>query len=85
MSAPKKARAGTRPVVAVKVLRGTAAATGTVVITYGKTSKTLTLRAGAARLRLPKVKAGKVKVVVRYLGNATTAASAARWTITVVA
>lgn len=81
--APRKAKVGTKPVITVKVLTGSTAASGTVVVKVGKTSKKLTLKAGKVRLRLSKVKAGKVRVKVTYLGNATTTASAARWTIKV--
>ena len=41
------------------------------------------LATGAARLKLPKLKKGKLKITVRYLGDASTAASAATWTIKV--
>ena len=83
MAAPRKARAGTRPRVTVSVVRGTAAASGTVVVTVGKRSRTLTLRAGTVTLRLPKLKVGKVRITVRYAGDASTTASSARRTIRV--
>ena len=81
--APRKAKVGSRPVVKVSVLGGSVAATGKVVVTVGKRSTTLTLKAGTARLRLPQLKKGKLKITVRYLGDASTAASAARWTMKV--
>ena len=71
--------------IRVTVLRGSAAATGTVVIIVGRKAKTLHLEAGIARLRLPRAKAGRMKIVVRYLGDATTTASTAKRTIKVVA
>jgi hypothetical protein len=83
VTAPRKAKVGTRPVVTVSVARGPSAATGTVVITVGKTSRTLTLAGGRAKLKLAKVRAGKVRITARYLGNATTTASTASWTIKV--
>ena len=83
LKAPKQAKVGTRPVVAVTVKRASDAASGTVVITVGKKSKTLALKAGSAKLRLARVKKGRLKVTVRYLGNATTTASSATRTIKV--
>ena len=83
LKAPKRAKVGTRPVVAVTVKRASDAASGTVVITVGKKSKTLALKAGSAKLRLARVKKGRLKVTVRYLGNATTTASGATRTIKV--
>ena len=60
-------------------------ATGTVVVTVGRKSKTLTLSSGSAKLRLATLrKTGKVKVTVRYVGTATTAASRATRSIKVV-
>ena len=85
LKAPRKAKAGARPRVRVTVVRGTAAAIGTVVITVGKTSRTLTLKAGVATLRLPKLKAGKLRITVRYAGDTTTTASTAKRTIRVTA
>ncbi len=95
--APPKARPGARPVVTVSVRRGSAAATGKVVVTVGTTTRTstrsspktstrsstrtLTLSAGSASLRLPRLKAGRLRITVRYLGDATTTASSASWTI----
>ncbi len=83
LSAPKRAAAGTRPVLTVTVLRGSTAARGTVVVKVGTTSRSLALKAGKVRLRLPRVKAGTVRIRVRYLGNATTSSSRARHTIKV--
>lgn len=83
LKAPRKARAGTRPTVTVTVVRGAAEARGTVVVTVGKRSTTLTLKAGTARLTLPRLKAGKVRISVRYAGDPTTTASTARRTIRV--
>ena len=83
LKAPKRAGAGTRPVVTVRVTRGSAAAAGTVVVSVGRWSKTLSLKGGSLKLRLPKVKSGKVRVKVRYLGDTTTAASTATRTIKV--
>lgn len=81
--APRKAKAGSRPVIKVIVMRGTAAASGKVVVTVGRKKTTLTLRAGAAKLKLPTLRQGKLKITVRYLGDATTTASSATWTIKV--
>lgn len=83
VTAPRKAKVGSRPVIKVSVLRGSAAASGSVVVTVGTRSKTLTLTSGSAKLKLARVRAGKVKVVVRYLGDPTTSASKATWTIRV--
>ncbi len=85
VTAPRKAAAGTRPRVRVTVVRGTAAARGTVVVTVGKRSRTLTLTASAVTLRLPKLRAGKVRITARYVGDATTTASSARRMIRVEA
>ena len=81
--APKKAKAGSRPVVKVVVSCGPAAASGKVVITVGKKKTTLSLKAGAATLKLPRLRSGKVRISVRYLGNATTSESSTSWTIKV--
>ena len=83
MKAPRKVPIGTRPVVTVTVRRGAAPAGGTVVVTVGTKSKTLTLQGGTAKLRLTKVRKGKAKITVRYLGDATTTASTETRTITV--
>ncbi len=83
LRAPKKARPGTRPTIQVTVRRGAAAATGTVAVRYGTRTRTLTLTAGTATLRLPKLKAGKLRITVRYAGDATTTASTASRTIRV--
>jgi hypothetical protein len=83
LKAPTKAQAGTRPTITVMVRRGTAAAGGTVVVTVGKKSTTLTLTSGTGRLKLPRLKAGKLKITGRYTGNPTTAASTATSTIKV--
>lgn len=80
---PRAAKAGSRPTVTVRVLRGSAPAAGTVVVTYGAKKKTLTLQAGVAKLRLPRVKAGKVRLKATYAGNATTKASSASATVKV--
>lgn len=80
--APKKAKLGSRPVIKVVVARGSAAASGKVIVKVGTKSTTLTLKAGTAQLKLPKLKR-KLKITVRYLGNATTTASSATWTIKV--
>ncbi|RYC09576.1 Ig-like domain repeat protein [Nocardioides zhouii] len=81
--APKKAKAGTRPRVTITVVRGASAASGTVVVTVGKRSRTLTLKAGSVRMRLARLKVGKVRITVRYAGDATTTASTAKQTIRV--
>jgi len=83
IKAPRTAKAGSRPTVTVRVLRGSTPASGKVVLKYGAKKKTLTLRAGTARLKLPKVKAGKVRLTATYAGNATTRASSAKATIKV--
>ncbi len=83
LKAPTKAKAGTRPTVTVSVKRGTAAAGGQVAITVGKKTTTLTLKAGTAKLKLPRLAKGKVKITVRYLGDSTTAASSTARTIKV--
>jgi hypothetical protein len=83
LKAPKRARAGARPRVTVTVLRGPAAASGTVVVTVGTRSRTLTLTAGSATFRLPRLKAGKLRITVRYTGDATTTGSTARRTVRV--
>ncbi|MCF6376599.1 Ig-like domain repeat protein [Nocardioides KLBMP 9356] len=85
VKAPRKARAGTRPTIAVRVIRGSAAATGKVTVTVGKKTTTLSLASGSASLKLPRVKKGKVTVTVRYLGDATTSGSSATRTIKVTA
>jgi hypothetical protein len=72
---------GSRPVIKVSVLRGSTAASGKVIVTVGKKATTLTLKAGTAKLKLPTMKKGKLKITVRYLGDASTAASSAAWTI----
>lgn len=79
--APRKAKVGSRPVVKVSVLRGSVAASGKVVLTVGSKVTTVTLKAGTAQLKLPRMKKGKLKIKVRYLGNTSTAASSAAWTI----
>ncbi len=83
VKAPRTARAGTRPLVRVKVVRGSSAASGRVVVTVGKKSKTLTLKRGTVTLKLARVRAGKVKITVRYLGDSTTTPSTASRTIKV--
>ena len=82
--APTRASAGTRPTVTVTVARGASPATGTVVIAVGTWSRTVVLRSGTARVRLPRLTGSKTRVAARYLGDATTSASAARRTIKVV-
>ncbi|WP_345523768.1 Ig-like domain repeat protein [Nocardioides conyzicola] len=83
LTAPTKAKAGSRPVVKVKVVRGAAAAAGKVLLTYGTKKVTLTLKAGQASFKLPKVKKGTLKVTASYLGDATTAKSTATRSIKV--
>jgi hypothetical protein len=85
IKAPRKARAGTRPTITVTVRRGTAAAAGRVVVKIGKRSRTLTLQAGRAKLRLPRLKGRTVRITVRYLGDTTTSTSSATRTIKVTA
>ncbi|RYB92656.1 hypothetical protein EUA06_06875 [Nocardioides glacieisoli] len=84
IKAPRKARAGTRPTITVAVKRGTAAAAGTVVVKVGKKSRTLTLEAGRAKLRLPRLKGRTVRITARYLGDPSTTASSAKRTVKVV-
>jgi hypothetical protein len=67
----------------VSVLRGTAPVAGKVVVTVDKKKTTIALTAGKAKLKLSRVRPGKVKVVVRYLGDASSTGSAARKVITV--
>lgn len=83
LTAPRTATAGTRPKVTVKVLRGTAAATGRVVLRVGKKKVALQLRGGSASYRLPKVKAGRLRIIATYAGDATTTGSSATATIRV--
>lgn len=78
LAAPRTAKTGTRPVVKVSVLRGTSPAQGKVVVIIGAKKLTLTLAGGKARLKLPRLKAGKLKIVVRYRGNSSTTASSAK-------
>lgn len=80
---PRKARAGSRPAIVISVVGGSSAASGKVVVTIGKRTTTLTLKAGAAKLKPPRLKKGKVRIVARYLGNASTAASSTTWRIKV--
>ncbi len=68
--------------VVVKV--GAAPAKGSVKVTVnGKAVKTAVLAKGKVVVTLPRLKAGKAKVVASYLGNATTKPSTAARTITV--
>jgi hypothetical protein len=83
VSSPRTVKAGSRPTVVVTVARGASAAAGKVVVTFGAKSRTLKLVSGRTKVRLPKVRPGKVRISVRYLGDATTAASAAKRTIRV--
>jgi hypothetical protein len=83
IAAPRSARAGTRPVVKVRVLRGLAAATGKVVLTSGTRNVTLALTNGQVSYRLPKVRRGRLRLSVQYLGNPTTKTSSAGATVTV--
>jgi hypothetical protein len=83
IKAPRTAKAGSRPTVTVRVTRGSTPASGKVVLKYGAKKKSLTLRAGTAKLKLPRVKAGKVRLTATYAGNATTRASSAKATIKV--
>ncbi|HEV2796961.1 MAG TPA: Ig-like domain repeat protein, partial [Nocardioides sp.] len=82
LRAPRKAPAGTRPTVTVTVARGAGHAAGTVVVTVGRWSRTVTLRAGTAKVRLPRLTGSRAKVTARYGGDAATSASTARRTIT---
>ena len=84
ITAPRRARAGSRPTITVTVTRGTAAAGGSVVVTVGTRARTLTLKAGSATSRLRKVRGLRVRITVRYLGDPTTSPSSARRTIRVV-
>ena len=79
--APSRAKAGSCPVIKVSVLRGSAPATGKVVITFGAKKTKVSLMAGRAQLRLPSLRAGKLTIRSRYLGNAMTTVSSARKTI----
>ncbi|WP_139175514.1 Ig-like domain repeat protein [Nocardioides lianchengensis] len=83
LTAPRTARAGARPTVTVRVLRGTAPATGSVVLRYGAKRATLPLRGGRATFRLPKAKAGTLRLTATYGGSTTTTASSATTSITV--
>ena len=83
LSAPARAKRGSRPVVSIKVTRGAASATGTVVLQYGSKKTTLTLKSGKAGFKLPALKKGKLKLVATYKATATTKASSATRTITV--
>jgi Big-like domain-containing protein len=83
LTVPTKAKAGSRPTIKVKVLRGSAPAAGKVRLTYGGTTVTLTLKRGQASFKLPQVKKGSLKVTATYLGNATTARSTATRSIKV--
>ncbi|SEB53677.1 Ig-like domain (group 3) [Nocardioides exalbidus] len=83
VKAPATARAGSRPRVVVTVDRGSVAATGTVVVTAGKKSWTLALSSGTAKVRLPRVKAGRLRISVRYSGDATTLPATSTWVIKV--
>lgn len=83
IKAPRAAKAGSRPTVTVRVVRGSAPASGTVVLKHGAKKKTLTLRQGKASFKLPRVKAGKVRLTATYAGNATTKASSASATLKV--
>ena len=83
IKAPRKAKAGTRPTITVAVKRGTAAAAGTVVVKIGTRSRTLTLKAGKAKLRLPRLKGRTVRITARYRGDPSTTASSAKRTVKV--
>ncbi|RYB94984.1 hypothetical protein EUA93_11890 [Nocardioides oleivorans] len=83
VKAPRTAKVGSRPKVVVKVTRGSAPATGTAVVSVGARSWTLSLSSGTARLRLPRAQAGRLRITVRYSGDATTLPSTTRWTIRV--
>jgi hypothetical protein len=76
VTAPRTVRVRSRPTVSVTVVRGPAPATGTVVLRYGAKSVTLTLTGGRATVRLPRLKAGKLRLGATYAGDATTLASA---------
>ncbi|WP_244928247.1 fibronectin type III domain-containing protein [Nocardioides sp. W7] len=83
VGAPRAARAGSRPVVRIRVARGSGAATGKVVLRYGAKRKALVLRRGVASFRLPRVRAGRLRLTATYAGNATTRASKGTATIRV--
>ncbi|GAA4716623.1 hypothetical protein GCM10023349_40490 [Nocardioides conyzicola] len=83
LTAPARAKAGSRPTLKVKVRRAGTPATGKVRLTYGATKVTLTLKHGQASYRLPRVTKGSLKVTAAYLGNDTTARSSATRSIKV--
>jgi hypothetical protein len=83
LTAPGKAKAGSRPTIKVKVVRGGVPATGKVLLTYGAKKVTLTLKHGQASFQLPQLKKGTLKVTAGFLGNASTAKSTATRTIKV--
>jgi hypothetical protein len=83
LTAPAKAKAGSRPTVTVKVLAGAAPAGGKVLLKYGTKKVTLKLKNGRASYRLPKVRSGTLRVTASYLGDATTAKSSASRSIKV--
>lgn len=81
--APRRARPGTRPSVRVTVARAGAGATGSVVVRAGRHTVTLALRDGKASYRLPRLRAGTLRVSATYGGDAATSGSRATRTITV--
>jgi hypothetical protein len=83
LTAPKKAKAGSRPVVKIKVARGSAAATGAVVLKVGSKKVKLALKGGQASYKLPKVRKGTLKLTATYATTATTKGSAASKSIKV--
>jgi alpha-L-rhamnosidase len=70
----KKPHAGKRPKVRVTVAAPGTAPNGKVQVLRGrKVIASATLKAGTVTVRLPKQKAGKRKLTVRYVGNANVA------------
>lgn len=81
LTAPRRAKQGTRPKVTVAVqAAGSTPATGTVQITVGRTTKVRTLRNGVASWKLPRKLSRKRRatVVVTYAGAVLYAGSADR-------
>ena len=83
LQTPRTARLGSRPVIKVRVDRGATPATGKVVIKHAKGKSTLSLRDGAARLRLPRLPAGRFRVTASFVGNSATKPSTDRAAIRV--
>ena len=81
----KTARKHSRPTVTVRFgkLNNGAYPSGKVVVTFGSTSKTVTLRSsakGVLKVASPKRLTSSVTVRVTYLGNANVAAKSAKAT-----